>query len=206
MKKEKVGFVVLGIFVCFLMIAGVVGSLQKSEYTALRSIEISKPMTEVFPMINDLKNWRLWNPWYSQDKQTLLEYNEEKTAGAGAWVEWESKASAGKGKVAILDVVQGEVFKTRVQKFGFQNLKVNVFFKIKPLTETTTEVLCRIEGKNEGFIDRVMSGFFSTPANLEKQIVEGLQYLKAATEKDAAKVDTKTEDAKEEPAKEGTAE
>ena len=88
-KKNKISVIALIALSAIAVLLMVLVNQQKSEFVILKSVEINKPVTDVFPMINDLKNWRRWSPWYAQDSQAFVEYSEN-TAGRDAWVQLKS--------------------------------------------------------------------------------------------------------------------
>ncbi len=60
------------------------------------------PAAVVFPLVNDLHQWRHWSPWEKIDPEMKREYSGE-YAGKGATYAWEGNEEVGKGNMTITE-------------------------------------------------------------------------------------------------------
>lgn len=99
MKILKIILIVLASLVVLLTIAV---AFMPSERVVERSILVATPANKPFKMVNDLKNWTKWSPWYLMDTTSVMTYSEN-PAGVDAWYTWDSKDNnIGQGKLTII--------------------------------------------------------------------------------------------------------
>ena len=71
-----------------------VGSLLPRSYSIRSSVNIARPAEDVFPMINDLRNWDEWSPWGAQAELDVRYSGEEQ--GIGSVQTWTDPRGDGK--------------------------------------------------------------------------------------------------------------
>lgn len=104
----------LGILVLVLLISLFLPAEVKME----RSIYIQSKPKHVFALINDLKAWKQWSPWYKKDTAAKYTYSEI-TEGGGAFFTWDSQnEQVGKGKTTITASIPFEKIATSLE-MGF---------------------------------------------------------------------------------------
>ncbi|CAM2067865.1 SRPBCC family protein [Sulfidibacter corallicola] len=77
-----------------------IGSLFiPSEFKVERSIVIEAPTEQVFPMVNNLRNWKKWMVWARRDPNMTINY-EGPEAGVDSKTSWQSETE-GDGEMTI---------------------------------------------------------------------------------------------------------
>ena len=94
------------LIVVFLIIV----AMQPSSYWVVRSLAISAPPEAVFPYMNDLKKWEVWNPWGKADPNMKLTYSNP-TSGVGANYSWAGNNEVGAGLATITESRPNEFVK-----------------------------------------------------------------------------------------------
>jgi Polyketide cyclase / dehydrase and lipid transport len=81
--------------VAFLIYA----ALQPSEFRIERTAEIGATADKIFPMINDLRQFNMWNPFAKADPTSAITYSGP-AHGVGAAYDW-SGGKSGVGRMQI---------------------------------------------------------------------------------------------------------
>ncbi|MEQ1694682.1 MAG: SRPBCC family protein [Hyphomicrobiaceae bacterium] len=96
----------LDIFTIILAVIGTVAvalliyvARQPSEFRIERTYEIGAPADKIFPLINDLKQFNMWNPFAKADPASAITCSGP-TDGVGAAYEWSGRRS-GAGRMQI---------------------------------------------------------------------------------------------------------
>ncbi|MEI7802978.1 MAG: SRPBCC family protein [Bacteroidota bacterium] len=93
-------FIGLGLLSIIVLLL-IVGFLLPSKVHFERSATIKANPATVFPMVNDLKKWELWSPWYRMDPKMKMTYGDT-TEGVGGFYSWDSENSnVGNGTMKI---------------------------------------------------------------------------------------------------------
>ena len=71
-----------------------------------RSATIQAPAEEIFALISDFREWRVWSPFEKLDPYMNRLYTGEE-AGTGAVYEWAGNRKAGQGRMEIVDAQPG---------------------------------------------------------------------------------------------------
>lgn len=144
-----------------------------------RSIIIRASPTRILALINDFHNWQRWAPQDREDKSMTRSYAGP-SQGFGAISEWQSRGSAGKGRMEIVASSPSEV-KIKVDfERPFKAHNVNEFV-LEPLGSGATAVAWTMQGTNP-FIAKLMSIFVSMDRMMGSHFETGLANLKAAAE------------------------
>lgn len=97
--KKLVIFLVLIFGVAFF-----IGLFLPSEWKVSRSVEIKAKPRQVFPLINDLRNWSQWYPWTRKMDVSMVTIYEGPTKGEGAIKRW-SGSDIKNGEIKIVKSV-----------------------------------------------------------------------------------------------------
>ncbi|MBM3987099.1 MAG: hypothetical protein FJ294_03965 [Planctomycetes bacterium] len=74
------------------------------EWTSEAQIEISAPVSEVLPLVADLRRWKEWSAWNRDSHEDVERRFLGPEQGAGTRMEWESEESAGSGWLELRGV------------------------------------------------------------------------------------------------------
>ncbi len=77
-----------------VLILWLVGFLLPRAYSIRSTVTIERPAAEVFPLINDLRNWSEWSPWGEQ-ADLDVKYSGDDT-GVGSVQTWTDPRGDGK--------------------------------------------------------------------------------------------------------------
>ena len=92
-----IGLALLSIVVLFLIVSFFLPSKVHFERTAI----IKGKPADVFKLVNNLKSWEMWSPWYRKDPNIKMTYGDT-LEGVGAFYSWESdKRDVGNGTMKI---------------------------------------------------------------------------------------------------------
>lgn len=126
-----------------------------------RSIVINKPSAQVFELVNNLKKWQTWSPWFEKDPGMQIIY-EGPVSGRGAIISWQSKnPQVGQGTQEIIESLPYERIDTELR---FVNQEpASAYFVFEGLDETQTKLtwgFVKAHGKNP--INRYMGLMFDS--------------------------------------------
>lgn len=176
---KRIGLVLLGI----ILIMALVGFFLPSKVRVERSIVVNSKAEIPFQLVNDLKQWHLWSPWYKMD--SLAPYTfADKTAGLGASFSWTSEhRKVGKGKLTIIEAKEAEHLTIELDMEGW---KTPIVFEFKPEGEGTK--VNWIMEQDMGY--NVFGRWFGLmmDAMMGEDFENGLKDIKTVSE-DLAKVD-----------------
>jgi hypothetical protein len=170
-------------FIALILIVVVAG--QPNEFIVSRQIKIRAPAEQIFPHVNELRNWEAWNPWGALDPNCKMTY-EGPPAGIGASYSWSGNNKVGAGSNTITESRPNELVRLRLEF-------------LKPMTATNTaEFTFQPDGGNT-VVTWAMSGkrnfpgkLFGLVLNCDKmcagQFDKGLAQLKSSVEATAGKL------------------
>jgi uncharacterized protein YndB with AHSA1/START domain len=144
-----------------------------------RSVIVQAPPDKIFPMINDLRNWKRWEP---QDADpTMKRTFSGPDYGVGAASDWSGEGRTGAGRMTISESKPLQSVTIDVDwRRPFTVRNVNQF-TLEP-DGTGTRVTWSMYGPNV-YLMKVMSVFTDMDRMMGKHFEEGLQNLKTVAEK-----------------------
>lgn len=92
-------------------------------------IVIAKTAKEIFPHINNLKKWAVWNPWNDKDPKMIQKYSGAEE-GRGAVYEWEGNRQVGTGKITLIESNEFEYIRWKLE-FGRSKMPTYAYFKLE---------------------------------------------------------------------------
>lgn len=164
-------------FIIILLAVVLVG--QPNEFAVSRRIKIAAPASQIFPHINELRNWEAWNPWGKLDPNCQTTYAGP-PAGIGASYAWAGNNKVGAGRNTITESLPGQLVRLRLEF-------------IKPMTATNTADFTFQPEGGQTIVAWTMSGknsfggkVFGLLMNCEKmcgnQFEKGLAQMKSVVE------------------------
>ena len=163
------------------------------SFDVSRSIEIEKPVSEVFQTIANFKNWKEWSPWLCQEKDcpVVIEGAEGKVGHAQTW----DGKRIGAGTMVLTEVSANKVLSYELNFTRPWKSKSKVGFKFTP-TNAGTQVVWTMRGSLPIFLffmKKMMSALVGGDYD------RGLMMLKEYMETGAVVADTDFKGEKELP-------
>ncbi len=104
--------ILIAIAAVILAFAGYV-ALQPAVSTIARSAVIAAPAAQIFPHVNNLRNWDGWSPWAKLDPNAKTGF-EGPDSGVGAIFKWSGNDQIGEGGMAIVESAPDKHIKYRI--------------------------------------------------------------------------------------------
>src|SRR5437016_14127313 len=120
------------IIVVFVIIV----AMQPSNYRVARSVLIAAPQEAVFPHMNELKKWEVWNPWGKADPNMKLTYGGP-ASGVGANYSWAGNKEVGEGRATITESRPSESVKYKMEFLKPMSATSEMEFTFKPQDNQT---------------------------------------------------------------------
>lgn len=116
MKFVKIG---LGVLVVLAALIVIIGMLLPSEQHVERSVVVNAAPADVFPLVNDFREFNKWSPWASIDPDTEYEFTGP-AAGVGSKMSWVSEhPNVGSGSQEIVDSQLNTSVRSKLMFDGF---------------------------------------------------------------------------------------
>ncbi len=149
MKALKIILIILASIVV-LAIIGI--AFLPSERTIERSIIVKTTADKPFKLVNDLKNWTKWSPWYKMDTTQVMTFSEN-AEGEGAWYTWDSKnKDLNKGKLTIVKSNKPDSVIVKLEMEGWDAGEAGYTFE--KVGDNETKVSQRMHLKSDGYFSR----------------------------------------------------
>ena len=153
---------------------------KPNTFRVQRSLTINAPPEKIFALINDFHRWRNWAPQDKEDPTMTRTYSGT-SAGAGAVSEWDSRGSAGKGRMSIAESAPPTRISIQVDFMKPFEAHNSNEFTLEP-AEASTNVTWSMQGTNLYFM-KVVSIFVNMDRMAGKHFEAGLNNLKTLAEK-----------------------
>jgi len=176
-KKIFVGFLVI-----LALVAGglaIAISMQPATYAAERQTTIAAPASEVFPHVNNFRNWEAWNPWSKLDLNAVYTYGGPKE-GTGAIYRWVGNSDMGEGKMTILESRPNEYVKIKLDFIKPMEDSAITEFHFKG-DGNQTVVVWSMKG-DHNIMSKTMCLFMSMDKMLGDEFEKGLAAIKSTVE------------------------
>jgi len=154
--------------------------LQPDDYRLTRSTTIMAPAAEVFPRVNDLRQWDDWSPWAKLDLNAKISF-EGSPAGPGAMFHWSGNDKVGAGTMTITESKPNERVRTRTDFMKpFEGTSDAEF--IFSGHDNQTNVIWTMTGR-QNFIGKAMCLVYSMERMVGPDFERGLMQLKMVSER-----------------------
>lgn len=150
-----------------------VAAILPDAYHMERRVAIDASPSQVFEQVNELENWKNWNP-----EMPEMQFNEI-PKGAGARQEWETP-KGGKGYLEIKRAVPGQIIQAEMKFPGYDTFETN--WMLRPEGDSTYATW----GMDFGSLDYPLGRYSGVLTNkrMQANIYVGLQNLKTHLEED----------------------
>ncbi len=169
------------IVVLFLIIV----ATRPSDFRVTRSDAIAAPAEQVFPQVNELRNWEAWKPWGKMDPNCKMTY-EGPPAGVGASYAWAGNNKVGEGRKTITESQPNELVRFRLEFAKPMKATNTAEFTFKPDGDQTV-VTWTMSGKNN-FIGKAFGLVVNCDKMVGDQFEKGLAQMKSLAEAAAEKI------------------
>lgn len=170
-------YILVGVIALILILA----LIAPKTYNVFRTIEISKPRSEVFEYLKYLKKQDEWSPWAKRDPNM-----EKKFTGTdgevGAVNYWKGNKEVGEGEQEITKIIDGKRVEGELRFLKPWKSTSDCYMEVDDALDGKTKVIWGFSGNNK-FPMSLMMLFMSMDKMVGKDFEEGLQSLKSILEK-----------------------
>lgn len=149
--------------------------LQPDRFSVTRALVIAASPQNIFPQINDLRNWRAWSPWARLDPDAQTSYAGPE-AGEGASFEWSGNKKVGAGRMTIVESRPFESVRLKLDMREPFVASQDAFFLLTPEEGGRTKVAWTLTGRNT-LLSKAMSLFGKRDQMIGGQFERGLANL-----------------------------
>ena len=169
-------YILIGLVLLIVLLA----MIAPKSYEVNRSVEINKPLSEVFNYLRSLKNQDNWSPWSQKDPNMKKSFTG--TDGeVGCISAWEGNKEVGSGEQEITAVVKDKVIESQLRFLKPFKSTSDAYLKVAKAGKGT-KVTWGFTGKNK-FPMSIMMLFMNMDKVVGKDFEQGLAKLKTLLEK-----------------------
>ncbi|HEX6962380.1 MAG TPA: SRPBCC family protein [Lacipirellula sp.] len=170
--------ILIGVAVAVAALAIII-ALQPSQFRVARTMKMTAPAAEIFPHINDMRNWLPWSPWEKLDL-TMKRTYEGAAGGEGQVYSWAGNKNVGEGRCAILESRPYELVRMRLEFIKPFKAVNEAEFTLKQVG-TETAVTWAMTGQRN-FMFKAMGLLMSMDKMCGSAFEQGLRDLKELVE------------------------
>jgi Polyketide cyclase / dehydrase and lipid transport len=170
-------------FIALILIVVVAG--QPGDFVVSRRIKIRAPAEQIFPHVNELRNWEPWNPWGKLDPNCHMTYSGP-PAGVGASYAWSGNNKVGAGRNTITESVPNELVRLRLEFRKPMTATNTAEFTFQPDGDNTV-VTWTMSGKNS-FAGKLFGLILNCDKMCGNQFDKGLASIKSLVEAKAGEL------------------
>ena len=153
---------------------------KPNTFRITRSTSIKAPPEKVFPLIADLHNFNLWNPWMKKDPNAKMTYSGPET-GVGSQHAWQGNKNVGKGSMTVAKLTPHSEVVFNLDFIAPFEAHNTASFTLVPEGEST-KVAWAMQGPMP-YLAKVMQTFCNMEKMVGPDFEAGLASLKALAEK-----------------------
>ena len=157
----------------------VVVAMQPSEFRVTRTAALSAPASAIFAQVNDLHNWRAWDPWAKLDPASKESF-EGPSAGVGAICRWAGNKEVGEGSMTILESKPDELIRIKLEFLKPFKATNTTEFTFVPQGDQTEVTWSMFGSRN--FMCKAVGLVMNCEKMVGPQFEKGLANLKSMTE------------------------
>lgn len=177
MKKVLLGL--LAVVVVVVLGVVIAASMQPDVIHVERSTEVSAQPQDVYPLVDNYRNFVEWSPWTGRDPNQVTAFSDP-PSGKDAWYTWDGNEDVGSGKMTTLSADPPNKVVQRLEFFEPFPSEAEVFLSVASADGGVT-VTWGFDQQAD-FMTRVMSLFMDWDAMLGGDFEEGLANLKGMAE------------------------
>lgn len=165
-------YILAGIFILYFLLSIV----APKNYHVSRSIEINKPLPDVFDFIKYVKNQDYWSPWDHKDPDMKKEYLGE-DGEVGFVSSWKGNKQVGEGEQEITAIYVNDRMESKLRFLKPWKSESDAYIKVEEISAGSTKVTWGFSGINKP-PGNVFMLFFNMDKAIGKDFEEGLVALK----------------------------
>ena len=162
----------------------IIVALRPSDFRVTRSAAMAAPPEQVFPQVNELRNWEAWNPWGKMDPNCTMTY-EGPPAGVGASYSWAGNNKVGQGRNTITESKPNQLVRFQLEFEKPMKATNTAEFTFQPEGDQTI-VTWTMSGKNN-FVGKAFGLIVDCDKMIGSQFENGLAQMKSLVETAAGK-------------------
>jgi len=173
--------ILIGILIFLAVVIGIIvifPAFIEPDVTLSRTIEIKKPVAEVYSVIKDYNYYLQWNPWTQMDKTASHELSGPMGEVGARW-SWQGD-TVGTGTLTIEELVENKSIKSRLEFIAPFESTAQDLWDFESIDENTTKVTWSYAGTAGSYFMRYMN--LVTESMLGPQLTLGLENLKKLIE------------------------
>lgn len=169
-------YILLGIIALVLIL----GLIAPKDFELNRTIEIKRPVSEVYNYLKYIKNQDEWSPWKKKDPD--MKQSFEGTDGQPGFVsKWEGNKHVGMGEQELISLEENKEVISELRFLKPWKSQSDAYLRVSPTSENRTNVTWGFSGRNK-FPFNAMMLFMSMEKSVGKDFEEGLASLKEVLE------------------------
>lgn len=157
---------------------------RPADFMVSRSMSMRAPPSALFPLVNDLRNWKGWSPWAMLDPNQQVTISDP-SSGTGASHSWNGNKNVGEGKLTIVDSQPEKRVGIKLEFLRPFKCNNDVEFTFDKV-EDETVVTWTMTGRN-GLMGKLIGLFMNMDKMCGGQFEEGLTGIRHIAESSAAK-------------------
>ena len=162
----------------------IVVAMRPSDFRVTRSAAIAARPEQVFPQVNELRNWEAWNPWGKMDPNCKMTYAGP-PAGVGASYAWAGNNKVGEGRNTVTVSKPNQLVRFRLEFEKPMKATNTAEFTFEPEGDQTV-VTWTMSGRNN-FVGKVFGLIVDCDKMIGSQFENGLAQMKSLVEAGAGK-------------------
>ena len=163
-------------------------ALRPGEYRIVRSARMAAPPAAVFPHVNDLQKFNVWNPWMKLDPGVHTAYSGP-PAGLGASMAWAGNQNIGEGRMTVSESRPDELVRFHMEFIAPFASTAIAELELTPEGGGTV-VTWSMAGHNT-FVGKAMGLVMNMDRMIGGQFEQGLASLKSIAESTASAGETR---------------
>lgn len=167
------------ILVVLVALLAVVVALQPAEFRTTRSAHVAAPPSAVFPEVDDLRRFAVWNPFGKPDPAMKLVFSGA-AHGPGSVMAWAGNAQVGEGRMTITDVQPNKSVTIRLDFLKPFPSTSTAEFTFEPEADGT-RVTWSMSGRRT-FVPKAVGLFINLDKMIGDRFASGLAELKTIVE------------------------
>ncbi len=171
----------LYILIGLLALLFLVHLIAPKEYNVFRTVEISKPKSEVFNYLNSLKSMDDWSPWAKKDPNMQKKFSG--TDGeVGCISYWNGNKHVGEGEQEIKKIIDGDRIESELRFLKPFKSTSDCYIDVEDSGSGSTKVTWGFSGKSK-FPMTIFGIIKSMDSMVGPDFEAGMASLKAVLEK-----------------------